>query len=438
MSGSWLQALIPAMILLLLALSARALLKSWFAPGAFFSLTWCSLVLFSLFGAPGYDVRSNGIWWILISVIVVYTGDLIGQLAGWIFCPRNTRTIEETDSLYFPVISYIILISIIAGFGSIFITLRSFGYGVYDLLSFKSLLTMSYKFSIARYYEEYVPPLLAQILLTGTYTGPLFGGLLFGTSFLRHHRILSALSLLPGILNCIIHTTRTSIFIVCILWASSYFSTRIFIERRSARLFTQTQIFTVVGIISILIPLFVVLQMARGMEEIAIGNFPERLLSLRHIFFGHLVPFSHWFQQSWQNDFIPTFGAFTFAGLHSSLGFSIRKPGLYSQSVWIEEGQESNVYTAFRGLIEDFAPEGALAALFLGGILAGGAYYRMVHGKCRILDLPILSTFYTFTLYSFIVSIFNYNSTLLAFGIFACYFIIVKLGIFNACFTKRV
>src|SRR5262249_22704706 len=72
----------------------------------------------------------------------------------------------------------------------------------------------------------------------------------------------------------------------------------------------------------------------------------------------------------------------------------------------------SNIFTAFRGLLQDFTFPGAVLLSFVSGMVAAVAYGKTVAGSMRY--IPLLAGYYAFVLWSPIVSILNYNSVLLA------------------------
>src|SRR5437867_3238013 len=107
-----------------------------------------------------------------------------------------------------------------------------------------------------------------------------------------------------------------------------------------------------------------------------------------------------------------TFGQYTFAGVFDLLHIHTRVAGLYTEQVVIN-GSQYNIYTAFRGLVQDFTVPGALAFLVLVGFLAELTYKRARSGN--LLYARLLAAFYAATLWSFVVDIFIYNTIVLAF-----------------------
>jgi len=79
----------------------------------------------------------------------------------------------------------------------------------------------------------------------------------------------------------------------------------------------------------------------------------------------------------------------------------------------------SNLYSAFRGLIQDFTFPGAILLTVTTGAIANLAYRSVKAGN--IATLGILAGIYSFVFWSPIVSLFVYNAILFAAILFAFY-----------------
>ena len=117
------------------------------------------------------------------------------------------------------------------------------------------------------------------------------------------------------------------------------------------------------GIALLLVILFAVGATLRVGEVPNINAISDSLKSgrTRASMFGHISEFSQWFQESWDEDMKPAFGAYTIAGLFNLSGLHTRYPGLYiEKSYEVEPGASTNIYTIFRGLIQDFTLPGSI------------------------------------------------------------------------------
>ena len=153
--------------------------------------------------------------------------------------------------------------------------------------------------------------------------------------------------------------------------------------------------------------LFIGLQWLRDAGgEILFSALMERI---QVYFFGYLSAFTTWLEHSPVQDL--TLGMTTLSGPFNFIGLIERKLGFYNHT-YINQYASTNVYTALRGLIHDFTVLGALPIMAGVGFLSTVAYCKSLQG--RIFWLLPLTMVYAFTLYSPLISIFNYNSVILA------------------------
>jgi hypothetical protein len=89
------------------------------------------------------------------------------------------------------------------------------------------------------------------------------------------------------------------------------------------------------------------------------------------------------------------------------------------------EATSSNIFTVFRGLIEDFGPVGSCLVLFAFGAASSLSYLAVQHGRASLLPALIVSYAYTFLSTSF--SLFTYNAPNLALLIFTGYFLLRRI-----------
>ena len=111
-----------------------------------------------------------------------------------------------------------------------------------------------------------------------------------------------------------------------------------------------------------------------------------------------------------------SFGSNTFSGPLDLIGIQEREIGYYKENVLLSSALYTNIFTVFRGLVQDFSIPGTLVVAFGSGMAASISFDRCLLGK--FIWLIPLSFFYAFTIYSPIISIFNYTSVLMAWCIF--------------------
>jgi oligosaccharide repeat unit polymerase len=220
----------------------------------------------------------------------------------------------------------------------------------------------------------------------------------------------------PSVIVTIVLTTRSSLLLPLALAVSAYLATAI--VSGNAPTLTLKRAVLLAGLIVLLTAGFFLVQMARYAGW-ASGR-PEAVLqSMWFNLFPYLGVFSIWFSNhAVETTSHPALGQYTFAGFFDLLHIHSRVAGLYTDQVVIN-GDQYNVYTAFRGLIQDFTIPGALVFLALVGFVAELAYGRVRSGDIRFAG--VLSAFYAATLWSFVVDMFIYNTIALAFVVLIGY-----------------
>ncbi len=208
----------------------------------------------------------------------------------------------------------------------------------------------------------------------------------------------------------VILTTKSSILLPMALGVSAYLATSIAADN-PPRL-TVKRAAWLTGIVVVLAGAFVLIQMARyaGWSQ---GSPLAVVQLLWADAFPYLGAFSIWFQgKAVSGSLHPPLGQYTFAGVFEVLHIHSRVAGLYTDQVTVN-GVGYNIYTAFRGFIEDFTIPGALLLLGAVGFGAELAYRRVRAGD--LLYVGLLAAFYGATLWSFVVDVFIYNTIVLSF-----------------------
>ncbi len=108
-----------------------------------------------------------------------------------------------------------------------------------------------------------------------------------------------------------------------------------------------------------------------------------------------------------------SFGKYTFSSLFAFLGIARQEVGVYDQYVPISPmGDETNLYTGFRCLIDDFSVVGAMIAMMIAGGAIGWAYRRFAEGELGWISFLIPA--FLWVTYSPLASTTYYNSFLVS------------------------
>ncbi|HOI97574.1 MAG TPA: O-antigen polymerase [Candidatus Pacearchaeota archaeon] len=410
-----------AVIILLLvffALIAKICQKSWLAPGAFFAAAWATYLFVPFAIAPEYQIWWRGALWILLSAVSVY----IGSVIGFRYLRYSPDKKIFRRKIILPAAKTVIFFASILGTIAFAITLHSRGYGLADFLSVDSLSKMGNDFSVARYFLNYDIPAIARFLNSFIYLASFAGGAFFAASKRIGGKIFSFLPFIPAALFGVALTTRTSIFFPVICWISSYLAASVFLNRGRFTV-SLKKILTMGLIAAIFIFAAVSLSMLRS-QRTSFEQVQEVWDHTKIGAFGSPAAFSVWVENERYGDTNLKMGALTFAGIFDFFNIEKRLQGLYQEKIELaNDGEVTNVYTIFRGLIGDFNFAGALILSFIFGFI-GGLFFRLaVLGKP--IGIPFLAGFYSITIWSYFVNLFIYNSILFGWFLFLFYVILL-------------
>ena len=410
------------MLLPATAWAARRSGGSWYAPAAFFAGFWFIFGGLPLLASP-IPVAPVGMLFLAAACAAVFAG-------AWLAERRHSAT--EAVRRYLqepPLLGWLIAACTLMGFAVVVLILFSVEgrAGAPRLTSPRAVIETIHQLAIARNGGTWEEPAAARVLTAGMYLGAMLSGLMIGVRKIGSDRWLSVVVFVPSVLVTVILTTKSSILLPIALGASSYLATSI--AAGTPPTFTLKRAAWVAGLVAVVGAGFVLVQMARYAGW-ARGAPDAVVQSMWLNVFPYLAVFSTWLQANGlSTNLHPALGSYTFAGVFELLHLHSRIAGLYTDQVQIN-GAGYNIYTAFRGLIEDFTIPGALVFLGLVGYGADLAYRRVRSGDVRFVG--VLAAFYAATLWSFVVDVFIYNTIVLAFLVLIGYLVIAARPLWRA------
>jgi oligosaccharide repeat unit polymerase len=386
--------------------------QSWYSPAPLFAGTWFLATALPLVFAPDYNVWMPAVW-LLIAFVAVF------GFAATVL----DRTSFQVDAMPtsisgLPVapLRYATIALSFVGVISVQILLQEYGKSLLDLTQLETWIELGASFSLARYEEDYVQPVLARVCSVGFYCGALFGAALYYRTVGRFDRLIALLPLGIALAYSAILTTRAVFLCAVLMWLSCGIALAVAGGRPVRKLLRPRTILTAVAVPPIVLAFFVALQLSRG-GKTDLASLPETVEHLRVWFFGHLPSFATWLRTQIGDDGSLRWGQRTFAGLFQLAGIARREQGVYGDFVNVGNGDVSNIYTLYRSLIEDFGIAGALFFVAGLGLLAGHLHGRLVRGgfaKGALYSLVIC-----FIVWSPIGSFCAYNTLIVAFALFA-------------------
>jgi oligosaccharide repeat unit polymerase len=406
---NWLTAAI-FLLLPAIAVAARKSGGSWYAPAAFFAAFWCIFGGLPLVASP-INVEPAGMLFLVAACAAV----LLGAWAAQRLMPATTTAVAPLKEP--PLLGWLIAASTVLGVAVVVLILASIDVpGARRSISFNGIVATIHQLAIERNGGTWLEPAAARVLTTALYLGAMLAGLMLGIRNTGSKRWLALAVFLPSVLITVILTTKSSLLLPMALGVSAYAATCVAAGRPPRLNLKRTALLA--GLVAVLAAAFVLIQMVRyaGWSQ---GR-PLAVVELLWLdTFPYLGAFSIWFQHSAMSASLhPSLGQYTFAGVFELLHIHSRVAGLYTDQVLIN-GVGYNIYTAFRGLIEDFTVPGALLFLVVVGFGVQLAYRRVRSGDLAYVG--ILAAFYAATLWSFVVDVFIYNTIVLAFVVLIGY-----------------
>jgi oligosaccharide repeat unit polymerase len=404
------QALALAVPLIGWAWLMRSTTGTWLHPGSFFSLWWCFAAILPLVLAPEEVVGPNAMLWIIAACIAVSIGAIIGNMG--LRTHLSVRPSPTTDREVF-LFGTLVSVSIVLGFISNIAFAIGSNVALGDVLDIQKLVIVSNQLYVQRYDElPPAPPVLSQALLPFVFLAPALGGILFVLRKEKRWKFVALMTFLPAIVVTILQTTKAAVLFSMVLWLSGYFATRL--RRGQLAVFTRRHVLIAGTAGTVLTIFFFAVSLAR-MASTDASLLDIVLRKLLTAALGHMTVFSQWLSEYWNHTAEPSLGTGIFAGPLEMLGYSHRQPGLFENAIDLLLGETSNIYTAFRPLIEDFTIPGALCVLGAVGFVGGVGFRKVAAGNWSAIPL-VLVAYYT-TMWSPITWFWTYNSltaTLLA------------------------
>ena len=403
---------IPLFALVCMAIVARFYQRSWLAPSAFAPLIWSIYILVPLSIAPAYKVSGLSVWIIVFLISCVQLGAMFGEKRGFLLeSPADPKPRFSKKQ----ILLFVVFLSVIATTGELYFAYTSLLENGMSL-TLNALIAIGHLLSVDRY-SGVQEPTLVRLLVTWMYPAALLGGLIFKQGKSRVEKALSLCPILPALLSGFFQSTKAPVLMVVCCWISAYFATQIQHTQGLYKLFNRRLLALVTALVISAAALFVLLDAIRVHQYGDDLHVSADWSRIEGSTIGYLSVFSDWLNH--ENIQPLGFGAYTFAGFFNSIGIHSRALGLYEDIVVLPGQVDSNIYTAFRGLIQDFSLPGAALFCILFGVIGGVSY----DGACagRTFGIVMLSAYFAFLIWSPLASIAVYNGPLL--GWMICSFI---------------
>jgi oligosaccharide repeat unit polymerase len=370
--------------LLALAVTARSIEGSWFAPGALFAGYWAAWMFAACLLGTGWKVPAAGPAFITAAAVAVVAGSYVGtpREGG-----RERGTATASDSAMaggaaaaVPSVGPLI-VSAVAGSGAgllaTFLTFRESGSSLSALTTQAGLFQVGNTLAVQRYSGEQPSlgfvPLLLGIAYAGAFAAPF---LLFIPKPGRP-RWWRALVLGPVASTLTFSVVTTARLPVLLAACFTFLSCVVAISMRQGEFvrLRATHVLAVIAAAGAVAVAFVFIAFIR-VGPSAGSDRPVIFNGFKVYAVGHVSSFSQWFAQpsldAAQSSSPLALGAATFGALARQLGMDPTLSQAYqdSRQLGSDPGTTTNIYTAFRAAIVDFGAPGALLFYAVIGFVA--------------------------------------------------------------------
>ena len=395
-------------VLLIVTGVSRLRCGSWFAPAAFVGLLWSFFIGVSLLVVE-YPVPGRGLWMLVLLIVAIQMGALIAhEVQPPAKIPVSPGVSNALNSMIVPCRRYGLLCTAIAMAGCLYFLLSSLEeFGLpFTLIG---VLEVGARWTMLRLGDAF-EPWSVRLLVTWFHPAGLLGGILFACSNKRLDRTIGVITLVPAVAYGILTGARAAILLGLTCWIGGYVATQCMRHPGKLALFSAKRFTVLLLAASCVVVMFVSIDAVRDTYALQSLVFETKESHLSNYLFGSPVAFANWYAHSDVSG--AEWGARTFANEFDLLHLKTRIVGRYTEMSNELGTEATNIYTLFRGLIEDFTSFGALLLTACIGGLANGIYSSTSRNPRRAMFW--LSAFYSTFLFSPIVSFFSFNGAALA------------------------
>jgi oligosaccharide repeat unit polymerase len=401
---------------------------SKYSPVSVFLTIWIVFLFGALITQYDQPVNTIAILYIVIANHVFASSTLVfnfsRQSGSRIDNFFTTKLVKRLRASFY-LISFISVIFVFAN-------IKRQGFNLDDFLF--NLVGLSNEYISRRYQGDIEVNFYSIFGLLLAYMSAVLGGMLLQLSMFKGGNKTSIvfISLLPALLTMLTQGAKGSFFLAIFYFLGGQIFAKIITkdEKSLVGSFGYIQLF----FISVFISAFLFMTfLSRGNES---NNFFLFWNYLSSYAFASLFAFSDWFSFYISHDSITkfvdqdlSFGFETFTSLFKSLGSKRQVlPGYYDE-YYSFNNLGTNIYTMFRGLINDFSIFGSIIAVFLSGILVNLMYYlsRFTNSFSPIAISVLVmcpAVFYN----SIQISLFIWNGTFVLFFLLTLYFFLIKIN----------
>lgn len=384
------------------------------SPAFLFCTFWVAqfLICYALFQETSWTLETPV--WLVFAFIAAYVGQYIGRRAFEKYkVSRNSNSASLT--LDVGLAKKLLTVYVCIGLLYSVKNLVTHGFSLSSFSSLSAMAEMNNSIAVDRYGGDGSAShgVVDSLLLTFVYFAPLVGGATMPYLHKRRDKLVACLTFLPALLVLLSENTKSVFIAVVIFFACAYLVSAI---RLRGKLSIDVSKVFMIGILAICVTCLLLFSMMLRIGTIDDTTLHIVLLKFGNYAFGHVAAFDNWLPS---NEFPIDlgFGYNSLIGISRFLFSGTRVQGIYLDYYRGEE-LSTNVYTYFRGLVQDFGAVWALLVISALFAIAGYAYYSVKTGRGSSQACNVLLLVAYCAIFYYIVSIFSYISFMLIFPLF--------------------
>lgn len=396
------------LILIFLLVIVTVLIKSKLKisnPATIFVAMWCALVFVSvLIWKPNYSWNYKGIYWILGACFVCEVGAILGN-------KLRLNNANGTGKDVFNGASWkVLLLFIVLAFMKNLVDLHNYGFSVLDIFRPSSWSGIRVVMTDERYSGSGgIVSLSGQLLTCFMYLVPLYAGFCLNYAKKKRHYIACAVCFIPILMSMILTSAKAGFIASAMLFAIGFLSSNLYKNKKDLKLNLKNITLVLILLFGVAAVLFIAMLWRAGGG----GNVVKIVADKFFVYaFGSVPAFDNWFGNFYSLDL--GFGKDTFLAISSLLGLGEKISGVYPM---LDGYADSNVFTNFRALIQDFGAFGGLLIVGALGFISSVTYRKLV-GGCSVFYLFVYQTLAYYFIYGIIISPWVYTTYIAPFIMF--------------------
>jgi oligosaccharide repeat unit polymerase len=382
-------------------------------PGFVFVAIWVFFIIFGI-NLLEFSYNYKGIIYILFLTFVSFLFSIVVSIITASEVTKSQNVVEFSIKKSRTWLVFAIIL------GTIFslISLREANISITQITSLQSLLDLNASNAEARYSNQAtLRDSRMQIFLVFVYLSPIIGGYHFGICKKGKFDIfLAFFSFFPTLIIMGTQNTKSGLIAAVFLFWSTYTISCLYKKQNKKKKNLKSKVMFFFSIVIIILLLFSAMLLRNGQNS----NVSLTFMLKKFVFyaFGQVPTFDDWFSSRGVVDY--GFGKNTFMGISNFFGLSTRQQGVYNELVSVGLFR-SNIFTSFRGLIQDYNVIGSYIFVIFIMIIGSISYILLLKKRALVVASFLLLNVYFFILNSFLISPWTYMSYTIALLLFVPY-----------------